>query len=201
MRFAEGFAGAWHDPWPSEMSITTTVDDEFLLQFLFLHSAYGLQPATKIPDLEPEPPQSTRPLSRQQRADWDAAWDQNWRDLWAWRHRLDGCRRAGTMQGLFTRIGKPPLWPMELGTYFERDAFTAWKTTLIDSDRSRAAQESPEGKYVEELAGAWRRGLHELVVLPYRGEFSRSVGGFALELSRTSYLSPTAFPAALRDFR
>lgn len=198
MRFAE--AAHWRDPWPSEMTIATTVDDEFLLQYLFVRSTYGLETGTRIPEVDPAPPDSKRPLSRQQRADWKVGWDRNWRELWSWRHRLDGCRSMGTLDGLFARIGKPPLWPLQLGDYFDRDAFAAWKETLTGSDAGRAALGRPEGKHVEELAGAWRRGLHEIVVLPYLGEFSRSVEGFALEVSRTTYLSPTAFPAALRGF-
>lgn len=200
MRFADAQALAWQDPWPSEMKIATTVDDEFLLQYLFFRASYGLLSSTPIPELEPDPPPSVRHLSRLQRAEWDAAWEQGWRDLWAWRSRRDTCRNTGTLQGLFTRIGKPPLWPMERGAYFDREAFASWKETLIDADRSRAARERPENRFVAELASAWRRGLHEIVVLPYRGEFYRSVGGFALELSRTSYLSPTSFPAALSEF-
>jgi len=183
------------------MTIATTLDDDILLHYLFLRSAFALEPAaTAVPDLEPAPPPSDRPLTPGQRAEWSAAWERSWRELWDWRRRLDHCRSTGTLEGLFGRIGRPPLWPLELGDAFDRDAFAAWKDTLARTDRGRAVAGRPEGRHVEELVAAWRRGLHEIVVLPYRGEYSRPVDGYALILSRATYLSPTAFPAALRDF-
>lgn len=200
MRFADGRLVSWDDPWPDEMTIATTVDDEFLLQFLFLRSTCALTPATPVPELEPAPPASTLPIGPELRDAWNAEWDRQWKELWAWRHRLNRCRRDGTMDNLFSRIGKPPLWPMELGDYFDRAAFAAWKATVVDQDREQAQRERPEVKYVEELAAAWRRGLQEIVVLPYRGEFSRPVEGFALEVSRTSYLNPTSLRSALETF-
>ena len=197
------------DPWPHDMVIAVNDADPLLTTLLFLNEAWDLQ-MMRIPPLAPAPD-----IGRSYRPDTASLdeWRLRWRDAWGQAVAAAGDRPdppaglaaepdlvhqwiVGWMQSRPRRF--PDVWGAD---GFDRDAYHRWVSALRPQDRHiRRLDEHPERRALPALIGAWRRGLHTVVTMPFARHWSAQGGPHHLLIAEMSREDTGHYTARLELF-
>ncbi|WP_150957914.1 hypothetical protein [Microbacterium testaceum] len=202
------------DPWPHEMLLSIQDSPHEAFEMLWVREAYGLEVSGDVPPpVLDTPAPAARTLDRSERARWETAWTALWAPVIAhagrptdsaamdrlMRSDLDAEERATLLAEV-----SGPSWRDEFGDDVFDDpsyrdaqerAFAARRTA-----RPHAFAEIPERRDVEALVPAWRRGLVQIVVLPCRGAYVRTLGAAGLLVTPEIRADSAAYRAALASF-
>ena len=203
------------NPWPHDMIITVEDRPSALLELLWLREAYGLHvEGDDLPPLlirAPDPAEKT--VDDATRGEWAGAWVRLWHDVAAHAGRerdpklleqlhgtaLGGAERMALLSEL---IG--PSWDDEFGRdALEDPSYRRWAESSMQefhASRPRALADSPEHRDLEALVPAWRAGLTQIVVIPCRGEHTRSLAPNALLVTEGTRADSDAYRRALAAF-
>lgn len=212
MRSVEPIPG---NPWPHDMILTVEDRPSALLELLWLREAHGLDPeGDDLPPLliqTPEP--AAKPVDDATRAEWEGAWARLWRDVAAHAGRefdprlleqLHGTALGGAQREALLSELVGPEWGGEFGRdALEDPSYQRWTQRGMDefrASRPRALADSPERRDLEALVPAWRAGLTKIVVIPCRGEHTRTLGPNALLVTEGTRADSAAYRRALASF-
>ncbi|MEQ6896696.1 hypothetical protein [Microbacterium sp. KR10-403] len=168
------------------MTVSVDVGDRFLLEMLFVRSAWDL--AADLPEVDPAPAQGSSRLPAQASAE---AWSERWRE--AWHRDWDVLRNE-------PRGVRAPSWRAQFGADgLDEAALERWIT-----DRTPVSlpplDEEPERQVVPALRKAWEAGLESVVVLPLRGDWSWTASPRCLVVSDATRGDNGLYAAALGRF-
>ncbi len=192
------------NPWPHDMVITIEDHALLLLTLLFVNHAWQLD-APGIPPLHPAPEigGSHRP---------ESATAEQWRERWqaAWEEAVtaageqpqppaDDSVIAEWMREWQERQPKrfTETWGDE---GFDYDAYHAWDSSMRPERGAHPVEESPEWQALPSLIGAWERGLHTVVTLPFAEHWSVQGGADHLLVSTMTRADTSRYSAALSSF-
>lgn len=203
------------NPWPHDMIITVEDRPSALLELLWLREAHGLHPeGDDLPPLlilTPDPAERT--VDDATREKWDGAWTRIWHAAAAHAGRerdpqlleqlhgtaLGGAERMALLSEL---IG--PTWDDEFGRdALEDPSYRRWEEGSMEefhASRPRSLADSPERRDLEALVPAWRAGLTQIVVIPCRGEHTRTLNSNALLVTEGTRADSDRYRRALASF-
>lgn len=182
------------------------IDDhpQALKMLLFVRSAWSLEDGTvDLPDLDPRPNTGTssRPTSFD-KAHWVSRWNHEWHRTWAWYQSQETQNRSTKQAKVHnppplhadSSVDGPPFWIAEYGTDgVDMSAFREW-------DQKTLPEFPPPTDDIETnsaLVSAWNRGLTQIVVLPYKGDYSDFTNTGQLAISDFTRKSSLRFRTAL----
>lgn len=204
-----------HNPWPHGMVIRIDDSPYALLELLWVRDAWALAVGADVPPLVDTP----RRVDATRRARVDiGAWTRAWPGIWdaALAHAArpeDPSRfaavgktenaspeRAAALRGIMG-----PTWHDRFGRDTLGEAFRGWHARhterLIARRRAHTdVDEEPERACLASLVPAWHRGLTQVIVLPCRGEVTRSIGACTLLVTATTRDDAGRYATALTAF-
>jgi hypothetical protein len=211
MRSLEPIPG---NPWPHDMVLTISNDDQSIDELLWVRAAWGLTPRGDAPPPAagmPEPLPSVERLRRDKRE-----WSEAWLELWSGVLAHVG---NGTDHALFDALSAAPLgsaererlfdeltgpsWRARFGDAAFDDRFQQWERMIFDENMVESRlplDQHPERRCLAALIPAWERGLTVIVVIPCAGDYTRTVGPNALCLTRAARRDPDRYERALASF-
>lgn len=194
------------NPWQHDMTITIENSPPFLIELLFVRSAWHLDPAG-VPrlDREPDPGTSARPrrpavdeLERLWLIDWQSAWTQYQDPVKGRAPDEDALRHIAesSYEQLVEEFTARPsaIWH----TGLDSGAVNAWRMSLVDNDRTPLIQ-SPERQALPALIHAWHQGIDTIVQLPYRGHLAQQLSRRHLLVSGVTRHDRDLYTEALAD--
>lgn len=186
--------------WPAEMELTITEFPRPLMELLYVKHAWELSPWIQIPELEPAPPVGTS----QRPAHWDlAALELRWAEVWRanvyWNARSQGDYSDKTDLAQHFGITGPVWWSREHGwDGLDQAAFSEWMATL-DGLKTATVFDSPERRALPDAVAAWRHGLRQIFVMPYKPSGGAEWNGPEfMTVAAGTRRDPDAYPSALR---
>lgn len=211
MRSAESIPG---EPWPHDMVLTISEDDQGLLDLLWVREAWALSPGGDVPP-PPEALPAMEPTVeslRRDRTGWEAAWTELWSAtlehvarphdpfaMEALRATENGSEeRRRLLQKL---IG--PSWRARFGDgafVGGYDGWTAAISRLVHAEHRLSLHEHPERHCLDALVPAWERGLTTVVTIPCTGDWTRTIGAHGLCVTRAARTGPDRYRTALAAF-
>ena len=203
------------NPWPHDMVLTITDDDDAILELLWVREAWALQP-TGV-DLPPRPLQiSTPAASAQQLRRHKQEWNRAWSELWfavldhlaqaRGRPRFDALRDAALGSDERLRLleqFRGPSWRARFGDEPFNDAYRTWQHALAGqrgTEHDVPLGQQPERQCLDAVIPAWQRGLTTIIPIPCAGTYTRTAGDHALVLTRETRADPARYREALHQF-
>lgn len=184
------------------------------LEMLWVREAYGLEVSGDVPPpLVDTPSPAAKTLDQRERARWEAAWPALWAPVIAHAGRptdstaMDRLMRpdlaADERATLLAEVSSPS-WRDEFGDdVFDDPSYRDAQERAFDARRTarpHAFGDIPERRDVEALVPAWRTGLVQIVVLPCRGPYVRTLGATGLLVTPDVRADSAAYRAALASF-
>jgi hypothetical protein len=193
------------NPWPHDMVLTVDDYPNNIAELLFVRSAWGLDTATAIPELESAPeagsasvPDSATP------EEWARRWDTEWARAMDWYLVADRTERPTqeillqpSQPGQPLHPSFPPFWSVEYGgDGIDRMAVASWQQSLRGDMMARMKAE-PERRSLPQVITAWEGGLERIVTLPYRGYYADRIDRRTLVVSDETRMHPESYARAL----
>ena len=94
--------------WPPDMEISTSVNDELLLELIYVKMALDLDSGVELPELKSAVNRVPSELSNGELAEIGHRWDQQWARLWSWREELDAVKSSTSEEAFFTLLMAAP---------------------------------------------------------------------------------------------
>ncbi|WP_375387460.1 hypothetical protein [uncultured Amnibacterium sp.] len=202
------------NPWPHDMVLTITGDDDGLAELLWVREAWGLSAGGDVPppvELPVEGVQTVESL-RRDKSQWERAWTESWSARLghvgkAQDHdAFEAMRRAplGSMErrDLFDAL-RGPSWRDRFGDAAFDDRYQQWTlrlSALHRSDDRLPLDQHPERRCLDALVPAWERGLTTVVTIPCSGTYTRTIGRSGLCVTRATRFDTERYREALTTF-
>lgn len=185
----------WDSGWPEEMVVGVREHPLNLLTLLFVRSVLGFDAGIEIPELDGHllaDPASVAPST----SGVQSQWEREWKDSWLYIETQ--VRLASTGEESILPLGGSPVSSLDSWGLDAHD-FDLWRSSLrtgsAETSNLWGLNDGGRGNVVE----AWRQGFMAIVVLPYRGYFSRRPRPSLLEISTGSMRDPKRLSEALAE--